>query len=196
MPPMKAEAIAFYHAAYDHIAIAGFHWEVEYTRQLRFENVNDETFLMEYAFVVISSGMKNQVAQRIYARWNKNTDPATIGHPGKRGALERAVKEHHEWLTQLRAAPDKVAYLETLPWIGGITKYHLGRNLGLDLVKPDRHLVRLAAKFGYPDPASMCKAISEEVGERVGVVDVVLWRYSNLMGTQELIKPEGVDARF
>jgi hypothetical protein len=119
-----------------------------------------------------------------------------IGHPGKRAAITRAIKEHHEWLVQLRAAPDKLAYLETLPWIGSITKYHLARNLGLDFVKPDRHLVRLAAAYGYADPAAMCQEIANETGERVGVVDVVLWRYSNLTGTRDLIKVEGVDARF
>lgn len=196
MPPLKAEALDFYQRAYTYVVSAGLHPEIEYTRQLCFDKVNDEVFLMEYAFVVISSGMKNQVARRIFSKFNKNLDPQVIGHPGKRGAITLAMKEHHEWLTQLRAASDKVSYLETLPWIGGITKYHLGRNLGLDLVKPDRHLVRLAAKFEYPDPAAMCQVIADETGERVGVIDVVLWRYSNLTGTRDLIKVEGVDARF
>jgi hypothetical protein len=180
---MKYEALDFFEKALTYVQIAGLNPEIEYTRQLRFDAVNDEKFLIEYAFVVISSGMKNQVAQRIFGRFNAHLDPSVIGHPGKREAIARAVKEHHEWLMQLRAAPDKLAYLESLPWIGGITKYHLARNLGLDYVKPDRHLVRLATKFGYPDPATMCADIASEVGERIGVVDVILWRYSNLTGT-------------
>lgn len=196
MPPLKEEALDFYQRAYAYVVSAGFHREIEYTRQLRFDKVNDEIFLMEYAFVVLSAGMKNQVAQRIFSKFTKNLDPMVVGHIGKRGAIVCAIKEHHQWLLQLRIASDKVSYLETLPWIGGITKYHLARNLGLDVVKPDRHLVRLATTFRYPDPATMCQAISEETGERVGVVDVVLWRYSNLTGTRDLVKVEDVDARF
>jgi len=182
----KAKALVFYHEAYNYIVSAGLNPEIEYTRQLSFDDTGDDHFLMEYAFVVISSGMKNQVAQRIFSRFNKALDPSVIGHLGKRQAIVRAIKEHREWLAQLRVAPDKLAYLETLPWIGPITKYHLARNIGLDFVKPDRHLVRVAKAFGYPDPHIMCGELSKEVGERIGVVDVILWRYCNLKGTKDL----------
>ena len=182
----REEALAFYHKAYNYLVSAGRNPEIEYTRQLDFGACTDEHFLMEYAFVVISSGMKNQVAQRIFSRFNEKLDHSVIGHPGKRQAIARAIKEHHEWLAQLRVSTDKVTYLETLPWIGPITKYHLARNIGLDFVKPDRHLVRVATAFDYPDPYTMCSEISKEVGERIGVVDVVLWRYCNLRGTRNL----------
>ena len=73
--------------------------------------------------------------------------------------------------------------METLPWIGPITKYHLARNLGIDVAKPDRHLVRLAKRFGYNESTGvqqMCEELAERTRDRIGVVDVVLWRYANL----------------
>jgi hypothetical protein len=40
---------------------------------------------------------------------------------------------------------ERLEYLGSLPWIGAITKYHAARNFGVDCVKPDIHLTRLAA---------------------------------------------------
>lgn len=80
---------------------------------------------------------------------------------------------------------DKISALEELPWIGGITKYHLARNMGLDCVKPDRHLVRLAERYGFEDPHLMCNYLAKQFKERVGTIDVILWRYCNLTGNYE-----------
>lgn len=65
--------------------------------------------------------------------------------------------------------------LEKLPYIGPVTKYHLGRNIGLDCIKSDRHLVRLASMFGYNSPEEMCEYLSGLYNERLGVIDVVLF---------------------
>lgn len=71
-----------------------------------------------------------------------------------------------------------VSFLETFPYIGPVTAYHLAKNIGLDVVKPDRHLVRLAASAGYPSPLALCEDIATVLGERLGVVDLVLWRFA------------------
>jgi hypothetical protein len=52
---------------------------------------------------------------------------------------------------------------------------HLGRNLGLDLVKPDRWLDRLG-KALKKDPEDLCRALAEESGDRIGTVEMILWR--------------------
>ena len=174
----------FFDRAQAHIRYAGYEPEVEYCRQLRLENFTDWGFMLAYAFVVISSGMKNQVAEKIYERFVDTMDPKVVGHPGKRLAIAQSLIEYARWFRELKASDDKVAYLETLPWIGPITKYHLARNIGLDVVKPDRHLTRIASRYGYANPDVMCHEIVSEVGERVGVVDVILWRYANLTGSR------------
>ena len=72
-----------------------------------------------------------------------------------------------------------MAYLESIPWIGGITKYHLAKNLGFDCCKPDRHLVRISKEYNT-SPEELCKRISEATGDRVATVDLVIWRVANL----------------
>jgi len=197
MTTKGTRATQFYRDALAMVTEKGFEKEILYTRSLDFSKLTPKVFLMEYAYVVISSGMKNQIANKIFDRFALSPGPPgvfsvnvlAVGHKGKQEALKKAVAEYETWYKQLLEAPDKLAFLETLPWIGSITKYHLARNIGLDFVKPDRHLVRLAAFLGYDTPLDMCKDISTETGERIGVVDVILWRYCNLTGTRELGEP-------
>lgn len=76
--------------------------------------------------------------------------------------------------------------LKALPFIGGITCFHLARNIGIDCVKPDLHLMRLANHFQFESPETMCDFLSELFEERVGVVDFVLWAYCAAFGTLEI----------
>ena len=46
-------------------------------------------------------------------------------------------------------------------------------------MKPDRHLVRIAEHYGT-DCFTMCQKLSDEIGDRVGTVDYVIWRAANL----------------
>lgn len=76
--------------------------------------------------------------------------------------------------------------LQMLPFVGPVTKHHLGRNLGFDSVKEDLHLVRLAKHFGFTSATEMCTVLSRSHQERVGVVDFILWSFSAAFGTKEL----------
>lgn len=76
--------------------------------------------------------------------------------------------------------------IEGLPYIGPITKYHLARNLGIDAVKPDRHLTRLAAHFSFDSPLSMCSYLAGMHNERIGVIDLVLFYAGSTWGTNAL----------
>jgi len=129
--------------------------------------------------------MKNQVAEKIFENWCKNGESA-INHEGKRKAIEFVKKYRHEIMEELRNTDNHLAVLEELSWIGKITKYHLARNIGLDYAKPDRHLIRIAEQYGFKDVQAMCKYISEYYDERIGVVDVILWRYCNMTGNYKL----------
>src|SRR5207245_1791454 len=59
-----------------------------------------------------------------------------------------------------------VLFLQSLPYVGPATSYHLAKNIGLDAVKPDRHLLRISALAGYSNPKEMCLRISTAVGDR------------------------------
>lgn len=140
-------------------------------------NITAYDFFHEYVYVILNSGMNNKVAEQIYRQY-LSTGSKAIGHPGKREAVVAAQHHFQQWFKKLLEAQDKVAYLDCLPWIGPVTKYHLARNLGIDVAKPDRHLVRLARKFGYGlNVQRMCRELSQLVGLRIGTIDFVLWRY-------------------
>lgn len=141
-------------------------------------------FFQEYGWVIINSGMKNQVARII---WDRIVDALLEGrdisevfnHKGKVAAIKYGWKNQEKIFNDFKKAVDKLSYLKSLPWIGDITKFHLAKNLGYDYVKPDRHLVRIARKFSFT-PYEMCIRLSKATGDRLGVVDLVIWRAGNL----------------
>lgn len=95
---------------------------------------------------------------------------------------------------ELKSIDDKVEYLGTLPYVGNITKYHLARNLGLNFVKYDIWIQRLGvALYGdenlvdFVDNSKLLPKVKEACDimfdnlykltlEKIGFIDVVLWR--------------------
>lgn len=181
------DIVEFYSQAKQYVIQNGFQWELDIVEKRKFADQYPDDFLREYVYVVCNSGMKNQIAEKIFQRWWK-FGYKSIGHPGKREAVKQAEKNKNKIFNDLPCncitvkipISETLEYLESLPWIGKITKYHLARNIGLDVAKPDRHLVRIADHLGYSDIQQMCKKVSEYFGDRIGTVDVVLWRYCNL----------------
>jgi hypothetical protein len=74
-------------------------------------------------------------------------------------------------------ATDPIQKLMEFPFIGPITVWHLAKNLGLNVAKPDRHLVRISMALGFSNPMKFCNVIAQERGDPVRVVDLIIWRY-------------------
>ncbi len=176
--------IDFFSNALDFCIKNGYEEEIDHVRTNYFDDsVEAKHFLNAFVYVVLNTGMKNQVAEKIYRELIDSGDlDKSVKHKGKHKAITLAFRNYETWFKELKQADDKVEYLGSLFFIGDITKYHLARNLGLDVAKPDRHLQRIADKFGYTDVQEMCKYISEITEERIGTVDVILWRFCNLTG--------------
>jgi hypothetical protein len=141
---------------------------------------NPDQFALDAIFVICNSGMKNTVARGIFLRCTAALQEgrAVFGvfkHPGKAAAIETIWRDRERLWDAYLTAADKLAFLESLPWIGGITKYHLAKNFGADVAKPDVHLVRLAEREGCTVQA-LCERLAGELGLRVAAVDTVLWR--------------------
>ncbi len=103
-------------------------------------------------------------------------------------------KKYQEKFYSLKNIDEKVNFLGSLPFVGDITKYHLARNFGLDFVKYDIWIQRLGVAFykaeDFVDKVNnskllpeikyfcdvMFKKLQKETGEKVGFLDVVLWR--------------------
>jgi len=167
------------------IVAMGYGKEIDWAESVG-EPGNAEDFATEYIFVVCNSGMKAQIArtifQKIMAAIGKGEHPSTVfGHEGKSKAIWSVWQNRHDWFARYLAIHNedgKVEFLETMPWIGGITKWHLAKNFGVNAVKPDRHLVRLGDMY-CTTPDALCRALADVTGDRIGTVDYVLWRACN-----------------
>lgn len=178
----------------------GWAAEIDWQGDLDFAAITETDFLRETAWVVLSAGMAERVVHvkfpvltDIFRQWRnageivadrkeiKKQALKAFAHEGKIsaiiaiaqrvqlsgfGAIKEVIREERE------------AFLACLPYIGPVTALHLAKNLGLDVAKPDRHLVRIAEAAGYDSAASLCSEISAIVGDRIGVVDLVLWRFA------------------
>ena len=181
---------------------SGFEAEITWQECLSFDRVEEHTILTEAAWVILNSGMREGVIRakfagisRSFCNWesalsiqsNRSRCLADasryFAHPGKLNAIASVA----DIVAQLGVTHVKdsirhgsIDYVRTWPYLGPATSYHLLKNLGFDIVKPDRHLLRIAATAGFCSPGILCSAISERIGDRVSVIDLVLWRYATL----------------
>lgn len=183
---------AFYEAERA-VRAAGYAGDIEWSEGCT-EPTSADEFASEAIFVICNSGMRFTVAQGIFNRimprlTSGGSSSEVFGHKGKCGAIDHIWAERERLLDEYRAAPDKLAFCESLPFIGGITKYHLAKNFGADVAKPDVHLQRLAAAEGTTAQA-LCERLAEQTGYRIATVDVVLWRACAIgaIKTRELVQ--------
>jgi hypothetical protein len=158
---------------------AGYGSDIDWSERAS-EPATADDFAREAIFVICNSGMRFTVAQGIFDRVmaaliaGKSASDA-FGHKGKSGAIDYIWKERERLLGEYLIAPDKLAFCESLPWIGGITKYHLAKNFGADVAKHDVHLQRLADREGTT-PQALCERLAKKCGYRTSTVDLILWR--------------------
>lgn len=166
----------------------GYSKEIEWCNNIpNLKELDKKSFFREYVWVVISSGMKNQVAEKIFENFwidiqldSKTINFDVIRHPNKNKAIKKVYNRLDFYFDHFLKSKNKLLFLKNLPHIGDTTKYHLARNLGFNFAKPDRHLVRIANHFEYDDVQEFCKKISQLTNEKIGVVDLVFWRFANI----------------
>lgn len=161
------------------ITAAGYGDDVRWSESVQPPSDPDE-FAREAIFVICNSGMRFTVAQGIFNRVMAALEAGegagtAFGHKNKAAAIDHIWLNRRRLLVEYTQAEDKLSYCESLPHIGGITKYHLAKNFGADVAKPDVHLQRLADAEGV-SPQELCSRLADETGYRVATVDLVLWR--------------------
>ena len=150
------------------------------------ENVSAPTsaegFAAEAIYVICNSGMKFEIARRIYDKVmvvlrHGESAAVAFGHEGKAGAIDHIWQSRDELFREFNRTPecDRIEWLGELPWIGDITKFHLAKNFGVDCVKPDVHLARLA-KACDTDPDALCDRLADATGYRKATIDLIVWR--------------------
>jgi len=142
-------------------------------------------FALRVSYVILNSGMKWTVTKDIWARMKSSLIETgevgdTFGHPAKRKAIDLVMSNRSELFQTFKSAwangsEEVIEFCETLPYVGGITKYHLAKNLGVDTAKPDVWLERVAANSGE-DVQELCSRLSQLAGDSVATVDYVIWK--------------------
>ena len=164
------------------LCAAGFRGDIEWSEDAG-PPASPEDFAEEAIFVICNSGMKNTVARRIYDRILPELRagrPAggVFGHRMKARAIdliwENRRQAFDEYMAQQTDAA-RIEYLGALRHIGPITKFHLAKNFGINVAKPDVHLQRLADHCGET-VQGLCARLAEESRYKARTVDVLLWR--------------------
>lgn len=191
-----------YLTAREEVEARGYAQEIDWQEDRCSRPVSESEFLAEAAWVILCSGMREAVVRAkfpaisdAFLKWRS----ARLIHAQRKRCASRAkgVFSHSPKIDAIVAVSSTVAreglasivesvmcdgicILQRFPFIGPITAAHLAKNIGLDVVKPDRHLQRVASRTGYDSAGEFCQAIADELGERVAVIDVVVWRYATL----------------
>lgn len=199
----KLESLVFHYLdARDFVTERGFGPEIDWQEERDVAQLTERSFLREYAWVVVASGISEKVARRVFDR---------LCSPFHQWRSAKEISASHEWCRMVGLASFRnerkidailetcrrvsaigfaevhaallwagLDFILTLPYMGPATSRHLAKNIGLDMAKPDRHLVRLSRFLGYATPAALCGDIASATGDKLSVVDLVLWRYSTL----------------
>ncbi len=178
---------------------SGFAWEIDWQEEQDFTTISESKFCSEAAWVILSSGMSVRTVTKVFSKvseaffnWDsvervilnkeKCIEKALVhfNHVGKINAIVNIIEEiDREGYINFKNNIRKrgIDYLQKFPFLGPATSYHLAKNIGVDVVKPDRHLINLANELNFSSVHELCKTIASPIDEKMSVVDIVLWRY-------------------
>jgi hypothetical protein len=201
----RPDSKRLYFQALDLVTEAGFLKEVDWYRRCANDHVSEKRFLRESAWVILCSGFRESIVRDIFpyislAFFDFHSAKQIVAEAA--GCIELASIQFNNRrklqsivdiadrinATSFRSfwagiAKDPVAAMGELPFVGPVTSWHLAKNLGFVVSKPDRHLIRLAELFGFKTSRELCLFVSRHVDESEAVVDTVLWRASALAGS-------------
>ena len=200
------KAVSFCREYYKH--------EIDRASSVEWEKIDPDTFFKEYIWVVHATGFSAKAVtkfiEKLHAAYGSygilSQDKEFQRLPeilkicnniSKAKAVRKTACLINEgillegWDSWKRSRLDNVDKLDDLPFIGPITKYHLGRNIGmLDCIKPDLHLVRLADYWKFSDAIDMIKSMNQNHDYQLGIADMIAWYYASTFGTA-FAKKEG-----
>ena len=180
------------------IVDSGYATEMDWQENVSFDKLDESTFLREISWVILSAGMKETVIRKkfieltsVFCNWRSseeilrnykarlNKALRIFNHLQKISAIisvAKKVKKEGFGEIKRRIEKDKIEF----DYIGPVTAYHLAKNIGLNVAKPDRHLMRITQALKFENTTDLCNTISHFTGDKVSVVDLVLWRYATI----------------
>lgn len=214
-PDLKSGPHAYFSKALE-FARANYSEQMEEIASVQFQKVSQEYFFREYIWVVHATGFSAKAVGKFmpkliqaYGPWNCLPDlpfpqafervKIVCNNPQKSKAIYAMAKLMCDemfrkdgtavpWEEFRRNRLSSPELLAKLPYVGKVTCFHLGRNIGLlECVKPDLHLIRMAEYWGFKNCEEMCRAVRPE-GMPLGIVDLVFWYAASTFGTLEVRK--------
>lgn len=201
--PLAPKQLAWlYMTAKERVIEAGYADEIDWQEEVSLADLDEPTFLRESAWVVLSAGFRETIVRRrfgditkAFLDWSsadlimterescRSNALLAFGNQKKidaiMGIAERVATEGIDMISkEIRSRGTE--FIQELPFMGQITARHLAKNLGVVMVKPDRHLARMAITTGYKTADEMCRTIGEIVGDSLSVIDIVMWRYATI----------------
>ncbi|MFA9441687.1 hypothetical protein ACDA63_18820 [Uliginosibacterium sp. sgz301328] len=192
-------AMHFFSKACSYMEQAGLSDEVVWQREADFTEFTESDLLREHAWVALCSGFRESAVRRVFdyvslcfCDWESaeaivsageiccTTAALAFANRIKLQGIFSTAKHinnvgFHEFKQSVQ--PDPINRLQALPFIGPVTSWHLAKNLGLDVAKPDRHLVRVSERLGFRSADDLCRELAATTGEQAKVVDLIVWRY-------------------
>jgi hypothetical protein len=167
------------------------------------DDVSESELLRELAWVILSAGMAELVIRSKFAdisacflEWKSARSISDRAEECVANALyhfrhERKIRAIAGAANTLSAAHsfedikerilrDPIRELQSFAYIGPITAFHVAKNIGIEVAKPDRHLSRLAHSSGFESVGEFCRTIACFLGEDIRLVDSVLWRFATM----------------
>lgn len=182
-----------------HLIKKGFAWEIDWQENQCTKSLSESEFYREAAWVILSSGMSVRSITSVFNKissaflnWENSGEIVKQGdycvnqalehfnHKGKINAILSIIQHVNNIgfeVFKLELIDHGVEYIQQFSFFGPATSFHLAKNIGMNVVKPDRHLIRLAEALNFSSPDKLCKVIANSIDEKISVVDVVLWRY-------------------
>ncbi len=213
-PDVNAGPRAYYESAKT-FALEFYPDEVSRIASIKLEDVTPDFFFKEYVWVVHATGFSAGAVGKFigklgeaYGPWSHLASETmddmmprvakVCNNPAKAKSVHAVAKLmaagiiSDGWDVWRRDRLSTTTKLAELPYVGKVTCFHLGRNIGLlDCVKPDLHLVRLADQWGFATCEEMCDNMRGNDDVPLGIVDLYLWYAASTFGTTDLRKEGG-----
>ena len=185
-----------------YVIYKGYGNEIDWQEGLELETITEQKFLSEISWVILAGGMSDKVIRKVFPKIKSimfdfqsaeliskrkkrcyNKAIKIFNHKGKINAIIYAaeyLKNNSLAVIKSSILSQGIKFIQSFPYLGKATAFHLAKNLGLNIAKPDRHLNRISNTLGFENPNELCNLISRFIDEKVSLIDLVLWRYATL----------------
>lgn len=182
----KIDILDFYKFARQYVVANKLQNDIDKARNRNWETTNAKQFFEQFVYVIINTGTKKESADKLFQEFcDSSYNPNIIENEIKKSAIIKGLNQYTQWFQTwysfaLKNERSAIEYLETLPYIGKKTKYHLASLIGMDCAEPNKYTLRISKHFNWDNPRLMCEWLSDETKDKVAVISVVLTKYCEL----------------